>query len=144
MKSVLKSVLLVLSILFCFQVSAQTKAEKEIRNILETQNQAWNKGNIDEFMIGYWNHDSLLFVGSSGPKYGWQTTLKNYKKNYPDTAHMGKLHFDILQIKKLSKKNYFVLGKWLLKRSVGDAGGFFTLLFKRIKNKWVIIVDHSS
>lgn len=144
MKVLLKSVLPLLLLFLGVHVSAQSKAEKEIRNILETQNQAWNKGNLDEFMIGYWNNDSLLFVGSNGPKYGWQTTLENYKKGYPDTAYMGKLHFDILQIKKLSKKNYLVLGKWFLKRSVGDAGGFFTLLFQRIKNKWVIIADHSS
>lgn len=136
-------VLLFLS-LFYVNATAQTKAEKEIRSILEKQNNAWNVGDIQKFMIGYWENDSLLFIGSSGPNYGWQNTLNNYKKRYPDTAHMGKLHFDILQVKKLSKKNYFVVGKWFLKRTVGDAGGYFTLLFQKIKNKWVIIADHSS
>ena len=68
----------------------------------------------------------------------------NYKKGYPDTAAMGKLNFDILEVKRLSVMYFFVVGKWHLTRSIGDVGGHFTLLFKRVKNKWLIVADHSS
>ena len=95
-------------------------------------------------MYGYWQSDSLLFIGKSGPKYGYATTLNNYKKGYPDTASMGKLHFDLLQLKRLSPVYYFVVGKWSLQRTAGDLQGYFTLLFRKIKNRWVIMADHSS
>jgi hypothetical protein len=85
-----------------------------------------------------------MFIGKSGVTYGWTNTLKNYKKNYPDTATMGKLAFTLIQLNKLSKKYYHVTGKWFLKRSVGDIGGHFTLLFRKINGWWVIISDHSS
>lgn len=123
---------------------AQNKTETAILKMLFAQEQEWNKGNLESFMKGYWENDSLLFIGKNGPKYGYNTTLENYKKGYPDTAHMGKFTSTILSIKKLSRKYYFVLGKWYLKRTVGDAKGFYTLLIKKVDGEWVIIADHSS
>ncbi len=124
--------------------SAQNKDVQAIKSILNTQTTQWNAGNLDAFMKGYWENDSLLFIGSKGPKYGYKTTLDSYKKSYQDTAHMGKLSFDIVDVKKLSAEFYFVVGKWHLQRSVGDASGMYTLLFKKINGNWVIVVDHSS
>lgn len=123
---------------------AQSANEKAIRDLMQEQIATWNSGNIDAFMETYWKSDSLLFVGSKGPTYGWKNTLNNYKKNYPDTAAMGKLTFDILSIKPLSLEYSFVLGNWHLARSIGNAGGTFTLLFKKIEGKWLIVADHSS
>jgi ketosteroid isomerase-like protein len=111
---------------------------------LSSQNEAWNRGNIDGFMVGYWNNDSLLFIGKSGLKYGYQTTLNNYKKSYPDQASMGELKFDLYKINVLDKENAFVVGKWFLKRTIGDVGGHFTLLLRKIKGQWTIVADHSS
>jgi hypothetical protein len=122
----------------------QSKDEEAIKRLLQRQTSDWNKGNIDGFMNGYWQSDSLLFIGKNGPKYGYQTTLNNYKKNYPDTAAMGKLAFDILQIKRLSVLYFFVVGKWHLQRSIGNLEGHFTLLFKKVTGQWVIVADHSS
>ena len=118
--------------------------EQAIRTLLETQRLAWNTGDLETFMATYWQSDSLMFIGKTGVTYGWQNTLNNYKKGYPDTAAMGKLSFDILEVKRLSVIYFFVVGKWHLNRSIGDVGGHFTLLFKKVKNKWVIVADHSS
>lgn len=123
---------------------AQSKTEKKIINILKTQDAEWNKGNIDGFMQTYWNSDSLMFIGKSGVTYGWKNTLNNYKKGYPDTAAMGKLDFTLIDIKKLSRKYYHVVGKWHLTRSIGNLQGHFTLLLKKTNGKWLIIADHSS
>jgi ketosteroid isomerase-like protein len=124
--------------------SAQNKDEQTIRALLAKQTEQWNKGNIEGFMEGYWESDSLLFIGKRGPTYGYRTTLENYKKGYPDTTAMGKLKFNILTVKPLSPDTYFVLGKWMLKRTIGDLEGHYTLLLKKIKGKWLIIADHSS
>lgn len=141
----MKKIFLSIVILFYFTtVSAQSKDELIIRNILKDQSTEWNNGNIDGFMSGYWKSDSLMFIGNDGITYGWDKTLANYKKGYPDTAAMGKLNFDILEVKRLSVLYFFVVGKWHLTRSIGDAGGVFTLIFKKVKNKWVIVADHSS
>jgi len=123
---------------------SQENAEQSIRKILANQTAMWNKGNIEEFMKGYWQNDSLLFVGKNGPTYGYDKTLNNYRKSYPDTATMGKLAFSILQLKPVANNCWFVLGKWELTRSVGNVSGHYTLLFKKINKEWVIIVDHSS
>ena len=118
--------------------------EQAIRNAMNEQLAAWNAGDIDRFMGTYWQDDSLMFIGKSGITQGWQKTLLNYKKGYPDTAAMGKLDFDILKVKHLSVIYFFVVGKWHLTRSIGNVGGHFTLLFRKIKNRWVIVADHSS
>jgi ketosteroid isomerase-like protein len=85
-----------------------------------------------------------MFIGKNGVVLGWQSTLDNYKKGYPDTAAMGKLSFDIIQVKKLSPEYYFVVGKWMLKRTAGDLSGHYTLLMRKLKGQWKIIADHSS
>ncbi|HKG69480.1 MAG TPA: hypothetical protein VKA92_11475 [Segetibacter sp.] len=126
------------------QLSAQNADETAIRKLLEDQTIAWNKGSIEDFMKGYWQNDSLMFIGKNGVKYGYETTLENYQKNYPDTIGRGKLYFDLFQVKKLSKEYYYVTGKWQLIRSIGDLEGHFTLLFRKIKKNWVIVSDHSS
>jgi ketosteroid isomerase-like protein len=137
-------------ILFCsllfFTIKdfAQSKDEPAIRGILNEQTAAWNRGDIEGFMDGYWKNDSLMFIGKSGITYGWTNTLNNYKKGYPDTAAMGKLSFNIISVKKLSKEYYYVIGKWYLQRSIGDLSGHYTLLFKKENGRWVIIADHSS
>ncbi len=141
----MKKLLLVLFVHVCCAVcTAQASDEAIIRAALADQNTAWNNGDIDRFMQTYWHSDSLMFIGRTGPTYGWQNTLNNYKKGYPDTAAMGKLDFDIISIKRLSVMYFSVVGKWHLKRSIGDIGGAFTLLFKKINKQWVIIQDHSS
>ena len=133
-----------ITIFFWGSASAQSKDEQTIRALLEEQRLAWNTGDKEKFMGTYWQSDSLMFIGKSGVTYGWQNTLENYKKGYPDTAAMGKLKFNILKVKRLSVMYFFVVGKWYLTRSIGDVGGHFTLLFKKVKNKWVIVADHSS
>jgi ketosteroid isomerase-like protein len=146
MEKIMRVIFLYFAATFFFVSSsfAQSKDETAIRNAMAEQLAAWNTGNIDRFMHTYWQSDSLMFIGKSGVTYGWQKTLDNYKKGYPDTAAMGKLDFTLLEVKKLSELYFFVVGKWHLARSIGDVGGAFTLLFKKINNSWVIVADHSS
>jgi len=123
---------------------AQNKDKQAIQQLLDKQVAAWNTGNIDAFMLGYWENDSLMFMGKNGPTYGYNTTLVNYKKNYPDTAHMGQLAFTIKRMQALNTDHYFIIGQFHLKRTVGDASGNFTLVFRKIKGVWKIISDHTS
>jgi ketosteroid isomerase-like protein len=134
-----------LSLLIC-SISFLTKAQKDIKEIekvMATQEQAWNEGNVGKFMEGYWNNDSLCFVDKSGLTFGWKQTLANYKKNYPDKETMGKLVFTLLKKEKLGNENYLIIGKWHLTRKE-EVGGHFSLVWKKINGKWVIISDHTS
>jgi len=137
-----------LFLLFCvtsLSALAQKSADKQaILNLLEQQRKGWNDGDLDLFMQGYLKSDSLLFVGSSGPTYGWQQTLDNYKRTYPSNEAMGQLTFNIKSVEFLSDKVAFVLGGWHLKRKKDEPKGYFTLLLKKIKGEWKIVVDHSS
>jgi len=140
----MKKILLSLIVFCSFTVFGQSNDEPAVRKVLNDQVAAWNQGNIEGFMQGYLKSDSLMFIGAKGIKWGWQTALDNYKKGYPDTTAMGKLSFELLVVKKLSPEYYFVVGKWNLKRTIGDVGGHFDLLFRKVRGKWVIISDHTS
>ena len=120
------------------------KDVREIRKMMAAQVTEWNSGNVAGYMKGYWEHDSLLFIGSKGPTYGYAATLARYKKAYPDTDHSGTLTSTITSIKKLSHRYYFVVGNWALQRKAGDLSGSYTLLIRKIKGEWVIVADHSS
>jgi hypothetical protein len=95
----MRSLFIALLTIISLSVFSQTKDETEVRNVLAKQNAAWNGGDVDAFMVGYWENDSLMFIGRSGVTYGYKNTLANYKKNYPDTATMGKLTFTLIQVK---------------------------------------------
>ena len=140
----MKQIIIFLFLLVSINAIAQNKEEQAIRKILVNQEKAWNEGCLDQFMIGYWNSDSLLFIGKNGPHYGYQNTLKNYQKSYHDTSIMGHFTSTVISLKRLSKEYYFVTGKWYLKRTIGDISGYYTLLFRKIKGTWVIVADHSS
>jgi ketosteroid isomerase-like protein len=140
----LKKILFIVLVVCSYNAMGQTKDAKSILDLLALQEKAWNLGDINEFMKGYWESDSLVFVGKNGLTYGFKNTLANYKKNYPDKTYMGQLKFTILSIQPLSKQYYSIIGKWELSRTVGNLSGHYTLLLKKIKGKWKIIADHSS
>lgn len=120
------------------------KGARAIRSVLDRQEQDWNNGDIPGFMKGYWNNDSMMFVGKKGPTFGYRQTLENYLRSYPDTVRMGKLNFELLSIRRLGRNHALVVGKWQLRRQIGDIGGCFSLVFRRIKGIWYIIADHTS
>lgn len=140
----MKKILSFLVLLFSIAAVAQSRDEALIKKLLSEQTKCWNRGDINGFMQTYWNSDSLMFIGKSGVKWGWQTTLDNYKKSYPDAAAMGRLSFDMIQVKQLSTQYYYVVGKWMLRRAIGDLSGHYDLLLRKIKGQWKIIADHSS
>lgn len=117
-----------------------------IKKQMQEQEDCWNKGDLDCFMQHYWESDSLKFIGKSGVNYGWQTTLDNYKKGYPSKEKMGKLEFTNKSIEFIDKETIFVVGEWQLARadSLGDLGGYYSLIWKNKNEEWVIIADHSS
>ena len=140
MQKLLLSVFLLVSLV----VIAQPKDEKAIRGLLNKQTEAWNRGDIEGFMQVYWKSDSLMFIGKNGVVWGWQKTLDNYKKSYPGKEAMGKLSFDIIQVKRVSSDYYHVVAKWMLERTMGNLDGHYTLLLRKMNGEWKIIADHSS
>ena len=126
------------------QQKLETKDSLAIIDILNKQEKDWNRGDIDKFMKGYLKSEKLVFSGSSGPIYGWKATLDRYKKTYSDKEKMGKLKFEILNVIALSPKVIQLQGKFNLTRSIGDAFGYFTLNWIKVKNQWYIISDHTS
>ncbi|MES2779303.1 MAG: DUF4440 domain-containing protein [Bacteroidota bacterium] len=145
----MKKILLTFMLLYASSTFAQKQIMPDktmIMRVLTNQQKAWNDGRIEDFMYGYWQSDSLVFIGKKGITKGWIQTLENYKKSYPDKASMGELEFTIISVDQLSKTSAHVVGKWHLKRDAakGDLEGHFTLVFKKINQRWVIVSDHSS
>ena len=112
--------------------------------VMKFQENAWNSGDINSFMEGYIKSDELVFSGKSGPVYGWNETRNRYLKNYPDTQTMGQLKFTVNKIRSVSSDVAFLIGEYYLTRSTEDSYGHFTLFWKKINNKWLIISDHTS
>ncbi|MFL5764310.1 MAG: YybH family protein [Bacteroidia bacterium] len=139
----MKRMILILFMLGSSTVFSQS-AKESITRLMAEQEKAWNKGDIDGFMVSYWHSDSLKFIGKKGITYGWKSTLDNYKKSYPDKVTMGILKFTNLSIEPQSDTSCYVIGQWHLQREKDEVGGYYTLLWKKIDGKWVIVADHSS
>jgi len=124
-------------------VLASQRTEAAIRDVLDKQVEAWNRGDIDAFMVGYWKSEETSFSGTNGVTRGWQGLLERYKKNYPDRAAMGKLKFGKIEVTPLCADAAMILGKWHLEREK-PAGGVFTLVARKFPEGWRIIHDHSD
>ena len=127
-----------------FAQSGDEKAKAAIRKVMDEQAAAWNRGDIDGFMQGYWNSPELKFVSGDNVTKGWQPTLDRYKKSYNTRAKMGTLTFSDLDITILSSKSAVVLGNWALQRDGDTPHGKFTLIFRKFKEGWRIVHDHTS
>lgn len=127
-------------------VSSGPAEAPEIREVLDAQVEAWNRGSIREFMEGYAMSDTLRFASGGTVFRGWDQTLRRYQESYSDTAMMGKLSFSELETWMLGNENALVFGRWKLRRSdvFEDVGGLFTLLFEHRPEGWRIVHDHTS
>lgn len=145
-----KQVLYLAVFLLCaFGVQAQETLEENdkqaINEVLKAQEIAWNKADIAAFMEGYWKSPDLAFVGSGGAVFGWEATRDRYYKNYPDKAAMGNLEFEIIKMQQVGEGVAQVLGKFILTRESGEVlSGYFTLIWKKFGEQWLIVSDHTS
>lgn len=120
-------------------------AREEILGVLEEQAVAWNRGDLEGFMEGYWRSPELVFTSGGRVQRGWQTTLDRYRATYGgSTSTMGQLSFFDVEIQPLGETAAWVLGRWALDRGTDDLGGVFTLVFRRIDGRWLIVHDHTS
>lgn len=145
----MKNFLFTAAVIFiiALNISAQTKnerAQNQIRQVLDAQTRAWNNGDIEGFMRGYWNSPDLVFASGDSITKGWQPTFDRYKKRYDTRAKMGTLTFSDLEIEILSKDWAKVLGSWSLQREADNPKGKFTLIFRRFKDGWKVVHDHTS
>jgi uncharacterized protein (TIGR02246 family) len=126
--------------------SCPLRTEQAIRQVLNRQVEAWNRGDIEAFMEAYVRTEQLRFTGASGVKRGWDQTLTRYRDTYPDRAAMGTVSFEDLEITLLSSRYAEVFGRYCLRRggTYADASGFFTLLLEKTRQGWRVVHDHSS
>ncbi len=134
-------------LLLTYQASAQSQFQKDssaIQAVLFQQQDAWNNADLDGFMAHYWKSENLQFVSKNGVKYGWQKVYDGYKKNYQDKGEMGKLTFGIISLSAINEQNYMLTGSWKVENKSGSPSGYFSLWFKKIGGKWLIVSDHTS
>ncbi len=134
-------------VLVSININAQSKETKiavEIKSVMNAQVLAWNDGDIEGFMRGYWKSEEMKFVSGDNVSRGWQAALDRYKKNYDSKSKMGVLTFADLEVNVLSKDAAVVLGNWSLVREKDNPKGKFTLVFRKFKDGWKIVHDHTS
>jgi len=115
-----------------------------IEAVLRMQEDAWNGGDVDAFMAHYWKSDDLTFSSGGKTTRGWQATLDHYRERYPTRDKMGRLTLSNLEITSLGDTAAMVLGQWKLDRDSEPVGGNFTLVFRKLDGRWVIVHDHTS
>jgi uncharacterized protein (TIGR02246 family) len=129
---------------FATQAGIRQLDRAAIFGVLTAQQDAWNRGDVDAFLQGYWHSAELTFSGTGGIARGWDKVLARYKEHYPDRGAMGQLEFSALEFRFLGSDAALVLGHWHLKRQKGSVGGVFSLVFERFPEGWRIIHDHTS
>lgn len=141
----MKKLMVISGLLLFISCASNKKSIQQIDGLLSKQEEAWNRGDIDEFMVGYWVNDSLSMMGSSGVRFGYDLINEGYKKGYPTPEQMGHLDFTILDKRRLQSKTYLYLGRFDLHREDQSHDfGYFTLVFNKKKGEWNIVHDHTS
>jgi len=124
--------------------SADAATIDGVRAVLTAQQEAWNRGDIDAFMEGYWKSEQLRFASGGDVTLGWQATIDRYKARYTDRTAMGDLLFSDLEVQALSKTAAIVHGRWALQRASDRPSGLFTLVLRDIGGGWVIVSDTTT
>jgi ketosteroid isomerase-like protein len=121
-------------------------ARAGVERVLRTQQDAWNRHDLEGFMAGYWNSSELTFFSGAQERRGWQATIDRYRERYASPGHeMGKLEFSGLRVEVLGQEAAFVRGAWMLTMSDGKTPhGLFTLVFRKFPEGWKIVHDHTS
>lgn len=142
---------IIVALIAVFAVAAYGQNEKEketiskeIEKVMTEQVEAWNRGDIDAFMSGYWQSEEMTFVSDNSISKGWKAALDRYKRGYDTREKMGSLEFSDAVITILDKNNAYVLGRFTLERKDDRPTGLFTLVFRKTKEGWKIIHDHTS
>ena len=135
-----------LLLVLCAALLAQAAQNAEIPEVLNQQAEAWNRGDLEGYMRGYWNSPELTFFSGATVTRGWQPTLERYRKRYQgEGKEMGKLEFSDITIQPLARRVALVRGRWRLTLSSGkQPNGLFTLMMRRFPEGWRITHDHSS
>jgi beta-aspartyl-peptidase (threonine type) len=141
------------SLFLCFALAPMLPAEpadvdatkKAIQKVIDNQAAAWNKGDLEGFMAGYWKSDDLTFFSGKDKTKGWKATLERYRKRYQaKDKEMGKLTFSELQVEPLGTDGAWVRGSWKVVTKKETLQGLFTLIFKKTADGWRIVHDHTS
>jgi ketosteroid isomerase-like protein len=144
MKKLLPILLLTAFNLLARDTVAAADPDSEIRAVMMAQVAAWNRGDIDGFMVGYAQSAQTEFVSGDKITRGWQTVRDNYRKKYDSREKMGVLKFSEIKVTPLASDAAIVLGRWQLARQKDKPHGTFTLLFRRTPAGWRIVHDHTS
>ena len=130
---------------FVIVAAAPADEEKAIRAVLDAQQTAWNKGDLDGFMAGYWKDDKLFYISGAKSVQGWRPLKQRYEKAYQgEGKEMGKLSFSELDVDRLPADAAIVRGRWEVVTSKETVGGWFTLVFKKFPDGWKITHNHTS
>jgi ketosteroid isomerase-like protein len=116
----------------------------EVESVLRTQQEAWNRGDIEAFAEHYWKSDELTFSSGGKTTRGWEETVLGYRERYPTPEAMGRLTFGELEITPLGDAAALALGEWRLERGSEPLSGNFSLVFRKRNGRWVIVHDHTS
>jgi len=118
--------------------------QASIRKVLADQAEAWNRGDLDRFLDGYWHSDRTVFAGGGDIHRGFDAMAARYRKSYGTPEKMGKLTFANVNFESIDRDRAVVTGSWNLEREIGLSGGVFTLIFRKLPEGWRIVHDHTS
>lgn len=137
-------ILILILLLFSCNNSNFNMDVTAIKSVMDKQAECWSKGDIEGYMKGYWESDSLRFLGRSGLTKSWKSTINNYKKSYPNPSAMGMLKFTHISFEPLGDKKMFVVGKWALYREKDTLSGYYSLVWEKFDDGWKVIFDHTN
>lgn len=134
-----------LSLVFLFSQCQSKSQTSELEQLLEKQVAAWNKGDVEGFMEGYFKDSSMQFISKKGVRKGWSATLESYKKHYPSKSEMGTLVFKTDSLYFMDDKREFghITGTWKLIRVSDTPSGYFSLITRKTPLGHKIIIDHT-
>jgi beta-aspartyl-peptidase (threonine type) len=124
----------------------ESDAIEDVRAVWTTQVEAWNRGDLDAFMAGYWKSSDLVFFSNGTETRGWQETLDRYRARYQaEGTQMGTLDFPQLDFLLLGTETALARGRWRLKMPDGkELSGMTSVIFRKVPEGWRIVHDHSS
>jgi len=125
--------------------AAAPKSERAaVLKVVARMEAAWNRGDFRGYMAGFKNPD-VLFISGGKFQDGWQGTLDHYVRDYGGSAErQGRLHFYNMKVDLLAPNAAMLVGQYRLERGARITEGVNTRLFRKIRGRWLITMNHVS
>jgi hypothetical protein len=115
-----------------------------ITQLLNNQYAAWNRQDLDGYLLPFWQSPNLIYVTEGQFCFGWQDVKALLGRDYSDRSTMGTAVPERIQVSIISDDNATTVDWWTVHFRNVSVYGISTSSWRKFPEGWRITALHTS